>query len=544
MKKLWIILIVALIALVSCASAETISGTVTGTNYTQKSEVVGGGAGANWLSSLTVNDIQYSTGLKSIILFESDTSTFDSGAPSGSATPITIRNVTGSNIGVGTYGYMRTFDNAGSEVPGYQWIEFSSWDITGLTGDVPLYTNYSRSGVYNQTSHKTSSGLPSTLGIPLFSGAVGGALGGTHLATYLFDFSNDYTATKPGGIGINGSVTKGIYGSRVWIIDGDSGVIKTNEASVGTSQYSFTVNSQTIKISIQDSSLNWHNTSTLFTNTSAPTPTPTATQTPVTPSNPIPPGYIRSEVQCVDGQTSGAIHECDIDLKDVENDSWQNLSYEGMGSYYGTSWIDTLPNHTIDAYGAASGYTSVSRTGLPASSSKMYELIMWPSDAPAAPAGKITLYVIVNDAQSGNAITGAQVTARDSTGITQARTTGTSGTVSFQVSNSSTVWWTVYRTSYVPASGSITASAFGPDTKRVELQREVITTVPTNTIPPGGVTTAQTVNPYSPGQNGGDTGPAAQQMMIYLADNGMGLVQLAFMVTILAFLGVKLGGKR
>jgi hypothetical protein len=241
-------------------------------------------------------------------------------------------------------------------------------------------------------------------------------------------------------------------------------------------------------------------------------------------------------VQCVDGQTSGALHGSDIQIKDVEASVWSNVT----DRFDGTWFIDTLPNHTIDAYGQATGYTSASRTGLPASSSIMYELIMWASDAPAAPAGKVMLYVIVNDADSGNAITGVSIQVRDGTGITQAQTTGTSGTRSFEVLNSSTVYVTASKYGYITASKAMATSASGTDTMRIELMHEVVTAIPTNTIPPGGVTTAVTVNPHDPSVTG-NTNAAAQDMMNYLASNGMQLIQLCFLVTILGLLGVRLG---
>ena len=75
----------------------------------------------------------------------------------------------------------------------------------------------------------------------------------------------------------------------------------------------------------------------------------------------------------------------------------------------------------------------------------------------------------------------------------------------------------------------------------LELSKATVTAAPTSTIPPGGVTPVITQDPNDPSLRGGDTSLKAQEMMNWIAMNGMTLVQLCFLVTVLALMGVKLG---
>lgn len=257
-----------------------------------------------------------------------------------------------------------------------------------------------------------------------------------------------------------------------------------------------------------------------------------------TPNNcnvPVLPGLIRTLAQCKDGQ-SGAQAGCNLQLMDVNANSWSNAT-----SPNGLWCIDTLPAHSLDFYADATGYTPVSRTGLPVIVGGItYDLVLWPSDLPPAPDGKITLYIIVTDAEYGALLSGASIMVRDNTGTTQAQTTSISGARSFFVSNSSLVYVSVSKSGYISRARTVSTPVSGTDTETISLQRAVITTQATSTIPPGGVTTAVTVDPNDPSITGSTTAKG-QEMMNWLAMNGMSLVQLCFLVTILALLGVKLG---
>jgi PKD repeat protein len=259
---------------------------------------------------------------------------------------------------------------------------------------------------------------------------------------------------------------------------------------------------------------------------------------PMTPETPIPDGYIRSKAQCVDAMTSATIQSCSIALHDLEGGAWSN------GSWYGTYFIDTLPGHHINAYGSATGYTSTSRLNLPASSEKMYELLMVPGYAPPAAEGNVVLYIIVNDYDTGAPIPSAQVVVSSSGETTQTKLTGISGQASFEVTNSSLWHITASRSGYQTMTDVVQTSAFGPDVDRIELLKLTVNPTVTGTTLPGELTVRPTVDPRLnpdgsyPSNYGNLKG---QDMMNWLATNGMDLVQLCFMVTVLALLGVKLG---
>jgi hypothetical protein len=540
MKKQVLILVCFLMVLsgIGIVSAETLTGTLGSAGYNSTLFTIPQtGTQADLITKLITMSMEGTSGTATLTVQQSSVGTVDSGAPAGIAIPFTahLTDGAGAVLGQGTIGYQRVFNTAGTETPGFMWIYFSSYSPGSNTGQQIVYLNYSHNAFRNYTfSGITDSASALPTGSFAFRHDSGAAKLAEGAYNQLKDISTtaDYTVTKPAGIGINGTVTKIVGLSQAFVFS-STGTTITSEAVASENTFNFSVPNDQIIIGIYTSGGVWYNSSTLF---SAGTGTPTPTGTPVGPENPIPAGYVRSMVQCVDGQTSGAIHGANIQLKDVENLSWSNVT----ARFDGTWWIDTLPGHTIDAYGDASGYTSVSRLALPASGSIMYELIMWPSDIPPAPAGKVTLYVEVNDYDTGYTVPGASITVRDSSGATQAQTTGTSGTRMFEVVNNSPCYITVTKYGYITQTRSITTSVSGTDTVRVELMHTLVTTAPTNTIPPGGVTTAVTVNPHDPSVTG-NTNAAAQDMMNYLAANGMQLVQLCFLITILGLLGVRLG---
>jgi PKD repeat protein len=264
----------------------------------------------------------------------------------------------------------------------------------------------------------------------------------------------------------------------------------------------------------------------------------------VSPNNcnlPVASGYVRSMAQCVDSQTSGSIHGCAISMKDQEANAWSNNS----ATVSGTWCIDTYPLHHISAYGSATGYSSVSRTDLLASDSIMYELLMVPGYVPPAAAGKVWLYVLVNDLATGAVIPGAQVSISGSGQATQTGTTDSTGSVHKQWANVSTAYVSVSATGYSVGTKTIVTSNFGPDVVRVELSKGTLTVAPTQTTGPGG-TIPVTPGPYgTPGPMGtmaaGYTNNQGQMMLDYLAAHGMDLIQLCFLVTVCALLGIKFG---
>lgn len=254
-------------------------------------------------------------------------------------------------------------------------------------------------------------------------------------------------------------------------------------------------------------------------------------------------GYSRTVFECLDSQTSSAVSGCDIQLRDNEAGAWSNATNRQDGLWC----IDTLPSHTINGYGQATGYTSTSTLNLHALdlSEGMYYLLMIPGYVPAAPDGKVYLYVTVNDYDNSIMIPSAYVTASWSGGGYAAATTSATGTAILTVKNSTSIYITATKSGYVSVNRVITTSPFGPDSTTIGLHRMTVQPTATATTGPGG-TVAPTVNPYGTTLPSGVMPPGytnnqGQIMMDFLATNGLGLVQLCFLVTILALLGVKLG---
>jgi len=257
-----------------------------------------------------------------------------------------------------------------------------------------------------------------------------------------------------------------------------------------------------------------------------------------TPNNceiePIP-GYIRTYAQTNDGMTSGGIYNSNIQMHDMEGGAWSNVTNSG-----GWWCIDTLPGHSLNIYAQATGYTSAETLGASANGGRHY-LVMWPDYIPAPSAGNVTLYALVYDQQTGAPLYLSMVRVDGNTINTVLTTTGLEGQAMFTIKNDTSIHVTASKTGYSSITKVITTSHFGPDTVMISLPRLTVTTIPTATPGPGGVTPVITQDPNDPSLHGGDTSLKAQEMMNWIAMNGMTLVQLCFLVTVLALLGVKLG---
>jgi hypothetical protein len=534
------ILTIALIALVLCmitpVSAETLTGNLTSTESNVRNYTWSGSTHANIFSKIIVKTPPTTIGVNSIVLWEQYKSAYDAQSPSSATTPITITY--GSNtVATGTYGYNRKFTWLGVEQPGYQWVNMNSWNISSLptTGSIVLNVSYDRNQVYNITNDGNDNPTMNDGEIG-FAGPTGTNDQTTGNYNYIqtAPFEASYTVTKPAGYKIQGTVYKLGYQSWAAIYDGQTNMMLVSDGTYNTNNLIFNVPRETIYISVKDSLGYYHNSSVLFAPTSVtPTWTPDPNATPAA-------GYVRTYFENVDGRTSGQVHNSNLNLKNVQTGAWTNYTADSDGNGY----IDTLPNQSIDAYGSASGYTSTTRLGLGAFSEGVYELIMFPTNAfPTPSAGNITLIVIVNDKVTALPLSAAQVRVTVPAGMTYSGTTGSNGQATFTVPNASANYVTASKTGYNTQTEIIVTSDYGPDTLRIELPRTIVNPTATMTPGPGGTvptTLAPGKNPdgtYQPGY----TNMQGQEMLNWLAENGMSLVQLCFMVTVLALLGVKLG---
>ena len=250
------------------------------------------------------------------------------------------------------------------------------------------------------------------------------------------------------------------------------------------------------------------------------------------------PGYSRTRFQCTDAMSDGVIGGCDIELRDMEGAVWSNKTSSG-----GTWFIDTLPLHHINAYGQSTGYSDGSRLGVQEWSGMTYTIPMIPGYVPPAADGKIWVYVHVTDWMGTQDIQNAYVSLSGYGLTTKSDYTDASGIVHLQWSNSSTAYINVVKPGYTTEVRVVTTSAFGPDVVTIAIHAGTVSSTITPT--PGG-TAIPTVNPWGTPAPGGTmpagyTNNQGQEMMDFLAANGMSLVEICFMVTILALLGVKLG---
>ena len=241
--------------------------------------------------------------------------------------------------------------------------------------------------------------------------------------------------------------------------------------------------------------------------------------------------------QCVDTQTSAAIHGCNLQLNDIEGVAWSNVTER----FDGTWCIDTLPLHHINAYGQATGYSSASRFNLPVSSSVMYELFMIPGYVPNASEGHVWLYVLANDYDTGAAISSAQVIVSGTGETSQTKTTSIAGQAVFEWANASAIYVTVSKSGYSSVSKVGATSDYGPDTVRVELHKTIFTPTATLTPGPGGITPSTTYAPYcNPNAADYDESKCSTikdtAMMNQVRDAGPILISLAILATIMGLL--------
>lgn len=239
-------------------------------------------------------------------------------------------------------------------------------------------------------------------------------------------------------------------------------------------------------------------------------------------------GTIRTYFKEIDGPSGNTVDNPDIDLKDVENGTWSNLTADSQGVVY----IDTLSNHSINAYGSATGYISVERLGL-WPSEQIYELVMWSTAYLTDPGtGNVNLAISVYDRDTLDSLVGASVSVTDPAGNTQGDVTGPSGSTFFAVPNKSVIHINVNMAGYTGSSSTITTTDFGPDTDTIDLGKEVVTITTVPTLPGGGINTNVTIDPRTPSQK-------EEDLMTQILDNAPTLISIAMLFTALYMMGWK-----
>lgn len=286
-KRILFIFVLCLLISVSFVNAETLTGTLGGTSISNPQWTYVGetqsGTNHNILI-LNTYDAEYTTGLKSLVHF-SVWGAEVGGTRAGNTTRFIAK--TGTHTwGSGTYGYQRLWNGA-TEIAGYQWWAFDSWNNTGQSGvKIITITLNDTIEAWGNGGRATGSFTPATTGnIWIGGGDSGKPARGNYLQLREITFYNSYIAEKPLGIGITGRINKTIngqaYNSRVYITDGVLNGIITSDTTLNSNDFLFGIVNQSIKINSLDSGGTWWNSTTLFLPTiptvtqTTPVPTPT-----------------------------------------------------------------------------------------------------------------------------------------------------------------------------------------------------------------------------------------------------------------------------
>lgn len=531
-----ITLITILVFIMSPVNAETLNGTL-GSVFTQSVDSpISGGGGAGTYANLRFPNIEQTGGLFAVIRWTTtQPDSFLTGADVGSSVPVSAS--TGTHIfGNGTIGYQRVLNSATPPVDivgGYIWIVFDSWNITGQTGtkNVVLSCNMTALGLSGANQWGAEVGPTGKAGI--FWGGTTGLLGGNYLFNYYVSEQANYIATKPSGLGISGSISK-VGNSRAFVADSRY-ITLTSDTTYNEDPVNFTTNASSIYISILGTSGNWYNSSLLFTPV-----VPTVTLTPITT---IPPGYVRTYAYTSDCISGARISESDIAFKNLDLSTWSNSTQDPDGKYF----IDTLPYTNLDIYGAYTktalqyGSDSYISQNVGLYGGQSFALQLCPTQQNPG-TGNTNVLVTVYDTTNYLPLPYTTVSLKlSSTGATTIDSTGSSGTASFVTTNNSVIILTASKAGYITGAKTLTTSTGLITTAKLYLDRQIVTTAPTLTSAPGG-TIPTTIDPAGSQDSGGNY-PAGysnikgQQMLDWLAANGMMLVQLCFMVTVLALFG-------
>ena len=541
MMKQKAILIIALLALVSMmiapVCAETLTGTLGGSGInTSAYYIEASGTGGGSLTSIFVNDIEYSAGTTALIRWDCLPTnnaymvTYSGTKLSGNQTTF-IGNISAVTVATGWIGYSRVFDWLGNPIcGGYQWVQFNTYNITGYTGDQTITLTYGYLDGMGPAPGGTARSSDPPRGRMAFYHA------GDYIDNIAISFQNSYTATKPSGLGISGSIIKSVggvvYPSKGYVFNASNlSQILSSDFTVNNYPFNFTTNVESIKLGVEDSLGNLFYSPILFT-AAGPTPTPTVTPT---PAPTIPAGYVRNNLYVWD-QNDAQISGADVDVRDVENGSWTNTTADADG------WItiDTLPYHTVNVYAhypTAGIYLPNEILGLETGyyGGHNWVLVLYPYVS--TPSGFVTLYINTRNYDTKAVLTGVGIQLKNLvTGAITGESTGSTDSVSTVVTNATNYQITGSKSGYISKTIIINSGEALSKTVVLELSKATVTPAITSTIPPGGVTPVVTLDPAGAPGDAGYSNAKGQEIMDYLASHGMELVSICFVVTILGLL--------
>jgi hypothetical protein len=501
MKQKGLILI-ALVVLVSMmvvpVMAETLTGTLGTTSLSSSSwQFDTNYATQGYLKFIYINDIENTRGTIALIREDNGTRpTFTGTTITGNTTTFTANTTGGVIIGRGTFGYARSFSGAGVESDGYQFWAFSEWNVTGLSGDKVLWINMDEPDGITLSVSGAKSAAPLASGkmaLMSVAGYPAGSLLYNGRYTQNIDLTtyNEYTVTKPGGLGITGSVNKDVggltYTSQVFVYNYTTGGTMTSQAAVSALPFNFNVMASSIIIGIKDASGNYYNSSKLFTASTSPTPTPANVTSTV---------KILLDVR--DAISGNLLQDTTTGIKNTTTGVWRNatLAY-GIRMYDCTDPGFLYPlsvGQTIELAANKTGYEEDNITFvIPVADPGGYPATLWLTPTASAPTlGTVNFIIKVIKNYDHTPISSASVTL--TTGVspqyTNTLSTDVNGMVSFiNVTASTSASVDIHHISYQSVSAYI--SGVTPNTTHKPIYEMIlIGATPVTTVATAHPTTA------------------------------------------------------
>lgn len=438
-KRILFIFVLLILILVGTVSAETLTGTISGENWTSISftQSTATSSTSRPINGLYTTSMAYTGNLKSVIQWNYGAGGFstDTGAPSGAATPVTIRisNQTldgtthlhtmtnGRIVGTGTLGYQRVYNTAIPPVEqvtsGYIWLAMDSWDLGTETGAQYLYMDFDHNALYNITyPYYGGNGVIPT-GYTMFTTASAentarDCAGSNQLNNKDNSIYAQYTATKPAGVGITGSIIKSVGGvnySAQGIIYSSTGTILTSESTQTVNTFNFSTTAEQIIIGIKDSAGNKYNSSLLFSvGGTIPTPTPTPTPT-VSPGGGGP-GSVSDVTMTFRNNLNSSV------ISGVYTELWypnKVTSIQGYSDSNGQITFSEIPIGEVEVKAWKNGYQVQNMRFTPSPYVYSRTMYLIPDSTGGSVPAQINITLTVRNANGGAALSNVYVTAYD-----------------------------------------------------------------------------------------------------------------------------------
>jgi hypothetical protein len=267
----------ALMLMVPCVSAETVTGSVTESGWISTAGVAPFAAPV-WISydSIYTTAIENLYGFHTLVKFSDVPARMQFDVPSTSSAQTTVTGTIGTTtIFTGTIGYTNSYDILGNLVGGYEYVETDNWNnLHGYTGIQSVNLSYDKVALYHWQYDGWSGGYAALgtggacfgSGVPAAPCAYSGANG--YITNKEMTFWNGYTVESPIGIGMHGVIEKNdgtkTYPSQVFVYNATSGAIITSQNGTTSADFTFDIFTTPIILGMTTSKPSHVNSSILF----------------------------------------------------------------------------------------------------------------------------------------------------------------------------------------------------------------------------------------------------------------------------------------